>query len=196
MNLLHTTWSTWTAGGILLIPLAAVCVGIWAYFLRSQDRMTAISKECKALEPAVEQNGLHELEEGSVSTLLSRIQKDIEGGKGPRSAFYDRCTACLDGLRHDILILSALTAVAPLIGLLGTVRGMVGTFSAVSQVAGDTGTEVAAGISQALLTTQFGLVIALPGVFGVSRLRALVREVEARFGTLRAAALGHLEAPR
>lgn len=59
----------------------------------------------------------------------------------------------------------AIVAVAPLLGLLGTVSGMIETFSALgdmtlySQSGG-----IAGGISQALLTTQFGLAIAIPGL--------------------------------
>ncbi|MBU6160681.1 MAG: MotA/TolQ/ExbB proton channel family protein [Myxococcales bacterium] len=55
-----------------------------------------------------------------------------------------------------------LVVVAPLLGLLGTVSGMVETFSA---LAGDpdAGASVAGGISEALVTTQFGLILAIPG---------------------------------
>lgn len=82
------------------------------------------------------------------------------------------------GFRRDFLVLTALTASAPLLGLLGTVTGMITTFQAVSQMGGDTGTRVAGGISRALITTQFGLVIALPGVFGLAHLRRLMRQVD------------------
>ena len=51
-------------------------------------------------------------------------------------------------------------------GLLGTVIGMLGTFSAISSGGGsETVDMVAAGISEALITTQTGLFIALPGIF-------------------------------
>jgi biopolymer transport protein ExbB len=58
-----------------------------------------------------------------------------------------------------------LVAIAPLIGLLGTVVGMIETFDSLasaslfSQSGG-----IAGGISQALFTTQLGLVVAVPGV--------------------------------
>lgn len=195
MEFWQQTWRTWTAGGPLLLPLALVSVGLWAYFLRSRNRLSRITLECRELEPRVAASGLEHLEPVGVGQLLLRIHRDILGGVPPRTAFHRRGDTFVEGLRHDLIILSALTAVAPLLGLLGTVRGMIDTFQAVSQVAGETGLDVASGISQALITTQFGLVIALPGVFGISRLRALLRDVEARLGTLRAAALPHVEAP-
>lgn len=187
----HTT-DYWTSGGALLAPLALVCMGIWGYFLRSRDRMARVVREAKRLEPDLARRGLHPLPaRGPLAPWLDRVTRDIRAGTSPRAAFHLRGDEWLDTLRRDIVLLGALTAVAPLLGLLGTVRGMIATFAAVSQVAGDTGTDVASGISQALITTQFGLVVALPGVFGVSRLRSMLREVEAGLGALRAAALTH-----
>jgi biopolymer transport protein ExbB len=56
---------------------------------------------------------------------------------------------------------------APLLGLLGTVTGMLATFDALASGSGGEKTMqlVAKGISEALITTETGLVIALPGVF-------------------------------
>ncbi len=79
---------------------------------------------------------------------------------------------------RERLVLSALTAVAPLLGLMGTVTGMILTFAGVSAMSGDTSVTVAGGISQALITTQTGLVIAIPGVFGLAHLRRKSRELQ------------------
>jgi biopolymer transport protein ExbB len=56
---------------------------------------------------------------------------------------------------------------APLLGLLGTVTGMLATFDALAGGAGGDKTMglVAEGISEALVTTETGLLIALPGLF-------------------------------
>lgn len=80
--------------------------------------------------------------------------------------------------RRDLGILAAFTAAAPLVGLLGTVLGMVGTFDAVSDLSGEPSRRIAGGIRQALVTTQFGLLIAIPGVFGLARLQRLARQVD------------------
>ncbi len=65
-------------------------------------------------------------------------------------------------LQRRLSLVNVAAGVAPLLGLLGTVTGMIHTFSVVT----DTGTAepqlLAAGISEALLTTQFGLAIAIP----------------------------------
>lgn len=87
--------------------------------------------------------------------------------------------------RRDLGILAAFTAAAPLVGLLGTVLGMVETFDAVSEVLGEPGRRMAGGIRQALVTTQFGLLIAIPGVFGLARLQRLARDVDTALATAR-----------
>jgi len=66
--------------------------------------------------------------------------------------------------RYRVLIRS-IVVVSPLLGLLGTVSGMIETFDSLQNMAlftSDGG--IAAGISQALFTTQLGLVIAIPGM--------------------------------
>ena len=62
-------------------------------------------------------------------------------------------------------IIQTLIAVAPLLGLLGTVTGMMETFRGLGESAlfSQTG-GVAGGVAQALLTTQIGLIIAAPGI--------------------------------
>ncbi|MGD9157644.1 MAG: MotA/TolQ/ExbB proton channel family protein [Desulfobacteraceae bacterium] len=57
-----------------------------------------------------------------------------------------------------------LGTVAPLLGLLGTVTGMISTFEAVSSFGLGNARAMAEGISEAMITTRTGLVIAIPGL--------------------------------
>jgi biopolymer transport protein ExbB len=68
---------------------------------------------------------------------------------------------------RELRVMKICVSAAPLLGLLGTVTGMLATFSALATGSGGDKTMemVAAGISEALITTETGLVIALPGVF-------------------------------
>lgn len=69
------------------------------------------------------------------------------------------------GLSRFRVLVRSVVIVAPLAGLLGTVAGMIETFDGLGQGALFAATGgVAGGISQALLTTQMGLVVAVPGV--------------------------------
>lgn len=84
--------------------------------------------------------------------------------------------------RNNINFLKSIISSAPLAGLLGTVWGMINTFSAIST--GYSTAMVSEGISQALVTTQFGLIAALPGLFAVSILSGKVSQLEIRFRNL------------
>lgn len=76
------------------------------------------------------------------------------------------------------LVLMGLVTIAPLLGLLGTVSGMVETFASMKTAALPHATEqtVAGGISQALVSTQLGLVIGVPGMAAARVLARLQRK--------------------
>lgn len=83
-----------------------------------------------------------------------------------RRALDEIRLALLDRIERRLRLLAVLVSTAPLLGLLGTVLGMLDTFVGISRGGGpETANSVAAGISEALLTTQTGLTIALPGLF-------------------------------
>lgn len=72
----------------------------------------------------------------------------------------------VSSIDRRLLVINTLVAAAPLAGLLGTVTGMLAMFTGLSQGTGPAGMEkVADGMQQALITTQTGLTIALPGLF-------------------------------
>lgn len=189
----------WSAGGPLLLPIAAVCFGIWAVFARLRETLQRLLREAEQARGRLETAGTAtdadalaaRLEpcRGGVAALLREALADIARGAQPVAAFETRETACTASVRRELLVLAALTAAAPLLGLLGTVTGMIDTFEAVAGAYGETGGRVAAGISRALITTQFGLVVALPGVFGVARIRRLLRHADVRLAQCRTAAL-------
>jgi biopolymer transport protein ExbB len=68
---------------------------------------------------------------------------------------------------RDLKVMQICVSAAPLLGLLGTVTGMLSTFGALASGSGGDKTMgmVAKGISEALITTETGLVIALTGLF-------------------------------
>jgi biopolymer transport protein ExbB len=68
---------------------------------------------------------------------------------------------------RDLWVMKICVSAAPLLGLLGTVTGMLDTFGALATGAGGDKTmnAVAEGISEALITTETGLLIAIPGLF-------------------------------
>jgi biopolymer transport protein ExbB len=88
------------------------------------------------------------------------------------------------GLQRGLPALATIVGGAPLLGLLGTVLGMIAIFKAVAT--GGTGItdQLAGGISQALITTAAGLIIAIPALFTHSFLEAravgILADIEAQ----------------
>jgi biopolymer transport protein ExbB len=71
----------------------------------------------------------------------------------------------LPGLERGQSFIKLLAAVAPLLGLLGTVIGMIATFQSITLFGTSDPKLMAGGISQALMTTVLGLVVAIPLLF-------------------------------
>jgi biopolymer transport protein ExbB len=90
----------------------------------------------------------------------------------------------LMGLQRGLPALATIVAGAPLLGLLGTVIGMIKIFSVVATAGSGITEQLSSGISQALITTATGLVIAIPALFVHSYLEAralsILSDIEAQ----------------
>ena len=80
-----------------------------------------------------------------------------------------------DDLNARMLIIRTLVAMCPLIGLLGTVTGMISVFETMATQGTSNARLMAAGISMATIPTMAGMVAALSGLFISSRLEAKVK---------------------
>jgi biopolymer transport protein ExbB len=92
--------------------------------------------------------------------------------------------ACAHRLRPNLDrflgAIAVLAAIAPLLGLLGTVLGMIETFTVLSIFGTGNAKALAGGISIALITTQSGLLIAIPGLFLSSALDRRASKLQQR----------------
>jgi biopolymer transport protein ExbB len=89
----------------------------------------------------------------------------------------------LASLERGLGILATIAMISPLLGFLGTVTGMINSFDALAEVGLNNPAAVASGISEALITTAAGLMIAIPVQMAynyfVARVNGLVRDMEA-----------------
>lgn len=86
------------------------------------------------------------------------------------------------GIRAWLPTLGTIASVAPLLGLLGTVVGMIEVFSTLAEETTVNPSMLAGGISKALLTTAIGMVIAMPTLaaynFFIAKVQTLIIEME------------------
>lgn len=99
-------------------------------------------------------------------------------------AILDAGERVTNHLRRYLRLFNGISTISPLLGLLGTVLGMISAFEAIASSAEAMGQRelLASGISQALLTTAAGLTVALPALiaylFFVGRVDRLVMEID------------------
>lgn len=98
-----------------------------------------------------------------------------------REQMEDRATEVIlssrPSLERFLSGLNIIAAVAPLLGLLGTVTGMIATFLIITEHGTGDPRLMAGGISEALLTTQFGLTVAIPALMAHSLLNRWVEHI-------------------
>lgn len=115
-------------------------------------------------------------EDNPLGRVLLACQQKLQQIKDPsvtRENLSDNLNSTLDeallkelpALESGQSMLKLLAAAAPLLGLLGTVTGMIGTFQSITLFGTSDPKLMAGGISQALITTVFGLVVAIPMLF-------------------------------
>ena len=106
---------------------------------------------------------------GNFSGPFERIRKTAQGYRGNKpeileEILYEIIIDCQEKLEKGLPLVAITAAIAPLLGLLGTVTGMIDVFRQITNFANPENSELARGISEALVTTKFGLVTAIPAL--------------------------------
>jgi len=131
--------------------------------------------------------------EGRVADVIRYTQSDVSSARQVRNRFDEVRLALVALIERRVRFVSSLVAAAPLMGLLGTVLGMLRTFYGIATSAGaETVGGVASGISEALVTTQTGLTVSLPGLFLVMLIQRRKHRLEANLARLESLTLSHL----
>ena len=103
---------------------------------------------------------------GAVAQVLHVILNNRTRSRDQQEELvYESILAQKPKMERFLSVLNIIAAVAPLLGLLGTVTGMIGTFEVITVHGTGDPRMLSGGISEALLTTQLGLVVAIPSLF-------------------------------
>lgn len=158
-------------GGWMMWPLALISIMVTAIVV---ERLLLFST-CRfpgkdfssLLEDAVQGNAGAMIKAIEGVDMLRRFSSLLtEKGAGKEAALRIEGEAVVKRLEARLPLLSILAKIAPLMGLLGTVLGMISTFSEIANAqAGINMNQLAGGIWQALITTAAGLFIAIPALF-------------------------------
>lgn len=184
-----------TSGGPVLVAIILVSIyAVYLFFARlfklSREPVEADALMLKVnaavrdrdLESALSACDAHG---GPVSRVLKAALLRLPYGRSAVDAAFQEASLLEEQrLSRGLRPLATIAQIAPLLGLLGTVTGMIIAFSEISQQGTGNPAALADGIGQALVTTAAGLIVAIPTLIGQnylsSKVDAILLEIDRR----------------
>ncbi len=174
MNLFETIKAYNEDGGLIIYLLFIIAILIWTFYFRF---LVILRERVSNHDIETHLDGSAKSTKGATFRMLTFVKRSLISKMNIEEACDMAREAETAEFFGHFRVLSALVAAAPLFGLLGTVIGMIATFNAVSG-SGETDAMIADGISKALVTTQAGLAVALPGTFAIVHLKRLFKQLK------------------
>jgi biopolymer transport protein ExbB len=161
------------AGGIIMWILFALNLPLWyglgyRYFTLKRGTKGNVRRLIEKHESRGTKKVYLGILDYAINDALEASRVAASISKKPREYMYDALFPYIIITTKYSVLIKTVVMLAPLIGLLGTVSGMIETFDALqSSSMFAQGDSIAGGISKALFTTELGLVVAVPGlIFG------------------------------
>jgi biopolymer transport protein ExbB len=182
-----------TAGGLLMIPILLCSVVVLAicierlYTLNARKiapphLLATVWQQLKADQ--LDTNKLKTLKQSSPlgRILAAGLGNAYHGREVMKESIQEAASHVVHELERYLNTLGTIAAVTPLLGLLGTVMGMIKVFAEIMAQGTGNASVLAGGISEALITTAAGLSVAIPALvmhrYFVGRIDGIVVELE------------------
>ncbi len=180
-------------GGVFMHPLLACSIIALVFILERLFTLSRARVDTKSLMSSVTQalrsEGIEaalKVCEGTRGPIAAVIHSGLlRAGQGPeavKEAIETAGSIETSFLERGLVVLATVSTVAPMLGFLGTVSGMMSAFAAIAAAEQVSAKIVASGIEEALITTIAGLCIAIPASVGhayfVSQIERFVLEME------------------
>lgn len=169
MNFFATGLDYFVKGGLIMYPLLlcsiaaiAICVERYLFFKKADSGREFTKQFCAYVEQDnwVDAKHLADTTQGEIAKLATIVMARYGNFERLESFVQVRAERALDKFENRLNYLNVIVTLAPVLGLLGTVTGMIGSFNHFSQRL-DNPLAVTAGIGEALITTVFGLCISI-----------------------------------
>ena len=153
---------------LLLCSFAAIAIGVerYLFYKNALSGNEFASDFCRLLNDfnIVGARQLAEENKGEAAKMAADVL-DIEDDLGGRldTIVYTKADRIIDSLEKNINYLNVVIGLSPMLGLLGTITGMISSFNALNERTQNP-MAVTSGIGEALITTVFGLCIAIMGM--------------------------------
>ncbi len=118
---------------------------------------------------------------GAVGRVLAAVVPAVDADEATFEGLAEQAIGAeMPALERFGTAISVIAAVAPLLGLLGTVTGMISTFDVITEHGTGDPKMLSSGIGEALVTTEFGLIVAIPSILLGNLLGARARTISDR----------------
>jgi biopolymer transport protein ExbB len=180
MDYLITAYDYFRPGGSIMLLLVLISLWMWGLIFERLGYYRRLERKDVDLDEAVRLANPKKSGTSGKDIGHPVIRAFLAARTG--NTFLDRRLLDYHAMRQRPLLsrflstIAILAATAPLLGLLGTVTGMVSTFDVIAIFGTGNAKALSGGISKALVTTQCGLLVGIPGLF-MSRL--LTRRAQA-----------------
>lgn len=177
-------------GGIVLIPILLISFIMWILIINRLIYFRKLYRKNMDREDAGDhiRNGLipdSKKYSGATSVFITKFLKRKTGDPDLDKYILDELVIqSVSSLNQYLSIITLLASAAPLLGLLGTVTGMITTFNIISVFGTGNAKAMAGGISEALITTQSGLLVSIPGLYLSGFLRRRAETLKHRISSL------------
>ena len=179
LTLLGTEWVLWLLIACSVFSIAVIIErGLFFYKIRID--LPTFSEEVSKKLAQDDQDGLKHLCYQSPSLESQLVLRALEFQGQGTNAMQERMSGYISGERQNLdrglVILGTLGNNAPFIGLFGTVIGIIQAFADLANNPAGGPSVVMAGISEALVATAIGLLVAIPAVIAYNAFQRLVKK--------------------
>ncbi len=191
MQIIFDIFDYFYRGGPLMVPIILISLIMWVLILLKLQSVWAVNQRDMGIAEALEVVRERRLVEDFFGTPLCHVVghfiESMSLVRRDNLALLNSLIAReTERLGRHINYIYALASIAPLLGLLGTVQGMISTFDAISIYGTGNPRALANGIAEALITTQSGLFVSIPGLFMAGFLRRRIFLISQRLDEFRA----------
>jgi len=185
------------AGGVSMYPIIAIgiiaaLVAIFKVFeIMSVKRPKAgsIQQIIDSLNAGNKQKALeiaNSIEGPFGNLLVAGVEHADQEKEILEEVMYEQLLAAQPKLERFLAFIALTAAAAPLLGLLGTVTGMIDTFKLITVFGTGDAASLSSGISVALITTEYGLIVAIPSLIAQAM---LTRQAKGKLGEMEQASV-------
>jgi biopolymer transport protein ExbB len=183
--------------GIVIISLGVVCLLLGAFkVIEVTAFKTPKPEDVQKIIGQIEQGELAEARNTAASIpgkggalLIKGVEFADEKRGTLEEILYEKILAVRPKLERFLPFIALTAAAAPLLGLLGTVTGMIKTFNLITIFGTGDAKSLSSGISEALVTTELGLVVAIPALIIHGLLSRMARQ---KIGDMEQTAVGFI----